>query len=154
VYDERAALVVHALKYRERPGLAPFLAGPLAAALPPAPRPDAVLEVPLHPARQRERGYNQAGRLAEALADRIGVPRLGGVLARVRPTHAQARLGPRERRTNLAGAFAVERAGWITGREVLIVDDVLTTGATFDACFEAVIAAGGRPSGVALAWAQ
>ncbi len=157
VYDERVALLVHALKYHERPRLARGLAEALARALPPRPggaRFDLVVEVPLHPARVRERGYNQAGLLAEALADRIGVPRLERILERVRPTRPQARLGPAERRANLTGAFRVRRPEWLEGRNVLIVDDVLTTGATLEACFEAVSAAGAHPTGVALAWAQ
>ncbi len=153
-YDERAARVVHALKYGERPTLARGLAVEIAKALPPRPRPELVIEVPLHPARLRERGYNQAARLAESLADAIGVPRIAGVLRRTRSTRAQARLGPEERRRNLAGAFAVEHAEWIDGREVLLVDDVITTGATFEACAEALIEAGARPVGAALAWAQ
>lgn len=154
LYDERAALAVHALKYGERPSLAPFLARAMAQALPPAPRPDLILEVPLHAARLRERGYNQAARLAESLADAIGVPRIAGVLRRTRATRAQARLGPEARRRNLAGAFAVEHREWIEGREVLLVDDVITTGATLEACAEALIAAGARPTAAALAWAQ
>ena len=163
VYDERVALLVHALKYRERPRLARELGAALARALPPGPqvtgggataRFDLVVEVPLHEARLRERGYNQAALLAEALADRIRVPRLAGALARVRPTPPQARLGPAERRANLAGAFRVRRPQWLEGRNVLIVDDVLTTGATLEACFEALSQAGAHPTGVTLAWAQ
>ena len=55
---------------------------------------------------------------------------------------------------NLAGAFRAPRPGWLEGRNVLVVDDVLTTGATLEACFEAVRSAGGRPTGAAVAWAQ
>ena len=163
VYDERVALLVHALKYHERPRLARALGAALARALPPGPqgvgggatgRFDLVVEVPLHAARLRERGYNQAALLAEALADRIGVPRLAGALERVRPTPPQARLGPAERRANLAGAFRVRRPQWLKGRNVLIVDDVLTTGATLEACFDALTQAGAHPTGVTLAWAQ
>ena len=154
VYEERAALLVHALKYAERPGLADELGGPLAAALPPAPGWDLVLEVPLHPARERERGYNQAACLADALANEIGVPRLPRALERVRVTRPQARLGQEERRRNLAGAFRLRRPEWLEGRSVLIVDDVLTTGATLEACLEALAGAGASPTGVALAWAQ
>ena len=166
VYDERVALLVHALKYHERPRLARELSAALARALPRAmwtsggagagagTRFDLIAEVPLHETRRRERGYNQAGLLAESLADRIGVPRLAGAIERVRSTRPQARLGPAERRANLAGAFRVRRPEWLAGRNVLIVDDVLTTGATFEACFDALIGAGARPTGAALAWAQ
>ena len=166
VYDERVTLLVHALKYHERPRLARALSAALARALPQATwspgkpgagvsgRFDLVVEVPLHEARLRERGYNQAALLSECLAERIGVPRLAGSLERVRPTRPQAQLGPAERRANLAGAFRVRRPEWLAGRNVLIVDDVLTTGATLEACFDALEHAGAHPTGVALAWAQ
>jgi ComF family protein len=154
VYDERAALLVHALKYGGRPGLADALAERMARALPAAPAPDLVTAVPLHPARRRERGYNQAWRLAEGLADRLGVPALEDVLERVRHTPAQARLDPAARRRNLAGAFRVRDAGRYRDRRVLIVDDVLTTGATLDACLATLARAGARPVGAVLAWAQ
>ncbi len=154
VYDPRAACVVQTLKYGERPGLARALGEALHAALPPPAPFDLVIEVPLHPARRRERGYNQAGLLADALAERLGVPRLERALERVRPTPPQARLDARARRENLAGAFRARHPRWLAGREVLIVDDVLTTGATFEACFAALEIAGARAVGVALAWAQ
>lgn len=155
LFDERAAAVVHALKYDDRPGLAVPLGAELAGALPEAwRRPDLVLEVPLHPARQRERGYNQSAELADALAEALASPRLPGALRRVRATPPQARLGPAARRANLAGAFAIERPARLRGRRVLLVDDVVTTGATLDAALAALHDAGAVAAGVALAWAQ
>ena len=154
LYDERASRVVHALKYQGRRGLAAGLGIELARVVPPAPRMDLVLAVPLHSARRRERGYNQAGLLAEALAGAIGVPRLEGAGERVRDTRPQARLDPRARRANVAGAFRVKDPDRLEGRNVLLVDDVITTGATFEACLEALGRAGARAAGVALAWAQ
>lgn len=155
VYDERAAAIVQALKYGERPGLASALGPALAAALPAdLPRSDLVLDVPLHAARERERGYNQAARLADALALATRTPRLERAVERVRATPAQARLGARERRENLAGAFRVRRPGALEGRRVLLVDDVITTGATLEGCLTALRSAGAEAHGVALAWAQ
>jgi ComF family protein len=155
VFDERAALVVHALKYRARPALAAPLGPALAAAVPGVwRRPDLVVEVPLHAARERERGYNQAGLLADALAEVLEAPRLHGALRRVRATRPQARLGEASRRSNVAGAFAATRPASLAGRRVLIVDDVMTTGATLAACLETLQAAGARAAGVTLAWAQ
>jgi ComF family protein len=154
IYDESAALVVHALKYDERPHLAKALGEEMARTLPPGYRPDLVLEVPLHRTRRRERGYNQAAVLADSLAVAVAAPRLPGALVRVRPTQAQARLGPAGRRANLAGAFRVRRPAALEGRSVLIVDDVLTTGATLEACLVPLHAAGANASAVALAWAQ
>jgi ComF family protein len=154
IYDESAALVVHALKYGERPGLGEPLGAEMARTLPQGYRPDLVLEVPLHRARRRERGYNQAAVLADAVAEALAAPRLPGALTRVRPTRPQARLGPAERRANLAGAFRVERPGSLAGRSVLIVDDVLTTGATLEACLGPLRRAGAEATAIALAWAQ
>ncbi|MCC6349934.1 MAG: ComF family protein [Candidatus Eisenbacteria bacterium] len=155
LFDERAAALVHALKYHGRPALAVPLGAEMAAALPAAGRPaDLVLEVPLHPARLRERGYNQSAALADALAEAIGVPHLPDALRRVRATAPQARLGPAARRANLAGAFAIERPSWLRGRRVLLVDDVVTTGATLDAALSALHDAGAIAAAVALAWAQ
>jgi ComF family protein len=154
VYDERAAAVVHALKYGGRRGLAAGLAGELARVVPPGPGADLLMAVPLHSARRRERGYNQAGLLAAALAGRIGVPLLDGAMERVRDTRPQARLDPRARRDNVAGAFRVKSPAALEGRSILLVDDVITTGATLEACLDALARAGARASGVALAWAQ
>ena len=154
LYDERAACVVHALKYHGRTSLAAGLAPELARAVPPTPRADLVLAMPLHPARRRERGYNQAQLLAHALATHIGVPCLDGALERVRHTQPQARLGPVARRANVAGAFRVRRPDWLERRSVLIVDDVMTTGVTLEACLEPLARAGAEAAGVALAWAQ
>jgi ComF family protein len=108
--------------------------------------------VPLHAARERERGYNQAAALADALAATLAAPRLPRALRRLRATRPQAQLSERERRANLAGAFGLERPASLAGRRVLVVDDVMTTGATIAACLEALRAAGAVAAGVALAW--
>ncbi len=153
IYDERAAAMIHALKFGERPGLATTLAVELARVVPPG-RFDLVLAVPLHAERRRERGYDQAGRLADALARAIGVPRLDGAIERVRATRPQARLGAADRRRNLDAAFRVSLAPWLAGRRVLLIDDVVTTGATLEACLGVLREAGATAEAAALAWAQ
>ncbi|MEI8241819.1 MAG: ComF family protein [bacterium] len=91
---------------------------------------DLVLPVPLHRQKQRDRGYNQAALLAAALAPRLGRPYAGDVLARTRATPTQTRLHADQRRRNVRGVFAVLAPEWVRGRTVLLVDDVMTTGAT------------------------
>lgn len=102
---------------------------------------DALLAVPLHRRRLRERGYNQADRLAGLLARRHGLPNLSRGLVRPRPTAVQSALPDRRRRTNVQNAFqARERA--VNGRRIALVDDVVTTGATADAAAAALLEAG------------
>jgi len=154
VYDERAAILIHALKYGERFGVAARLGLELARVAPPAFRPELILEVPLHPTRRRERGYNQAALLADAMSEHIGAPRVADALERIRPTRPQARLGLDARRANVLDAFRVRRPSWVKGRNVLVVDDVMTTGATLGACLAALARAGACAQGIALAWSQ
>ena len=154
VYDERAASVMSAFKYGGRPDLARLLAEVLAEAPRPIARPDLVTELPLHRARRRERGFDQAALLAQGLAGHIGVPWIPGVLERTRPTQAQARLDGTARRANLTGALRVMNPARLEGRRVLVVDDVITTGATLEAGLAALGACGVEAAAVAVAWAQ
>jgi predicted amidophosphoribosyltransferase len=106
---------------------------------------DAVLPVPLHPRKLRRRGFNQA--LDLALAGRERSPTAPAVerrlLRRVKDTRELGRSGPAARREELAGAFAVaDRGSRVRGRRFLVVDDVMTTGATLDGCAAALLDAG------------
>jgi ComF family protein len=133
---------IHTYKYRPRPQLARAFADPLRRAVLAAGTVVPALSfVPLHPQRQRERGFNQAERVAAHLARGLGVPLVGG-LTRVRATPAQVGLGQAERRINLAGAFQW-RASQAPPAGLALVDDVCTTGATLTAAAQAVEAAGG-----------
>lgn len=136
---------IHELKYRGKRKVArrlaqALLAVPGAAELLPA---DSVLvPVPLHPRRERERGFNQAERLAAALSDARCLRHEPRALVRRLDTPSQTGLSARERRENVAGAFAVRRRAAVAGRSVVLVDDVLTTGATARACARALRDAG------------
>lgn len=113
-----------------------------------------VVPVPLHWTRRIRRGFNPAALLAAGLAEAIGLPFSPEALRRRRRGRRQVGLGRRERRRALAGVFVVppRAARSIRGREVLLVDDVVTTGATLEACAEALRAAGARRvAGFALA---
>jgi ComF family protein len=105
---------------------------------------DIVVPVPLHPRRLAERGYNQSALLARAVANELDVPFAPRALERCRQTAQQARLGRAERLENMAEAFDVRDKRIVSMRSVLIVDDVLTTGATLLACRQALEKAGAR----------
>jgi ComF family protein len=93
-----------------------------------------VTSVPLFHARQRERGYNQAEILARGLAARLHKPFYRGILCRIRRTETQTHLTARQRAANVSGAFRAGRSRRIAGRSILLVDDVMTTGATLSEC--------------------
>jgi len=101
-----------------------------------------MVPVPLHPARKRERGYNQAELLAGELARRSGLEVVADALVRRRDTRSQTGLSAAGRRQNVRGAFVVRRRGRVAGRVVVLVDDVVTTGATAMACARALSEAG------------
>ena len=134
--------VVHAFKYRNYRVAAPLLASALAQFLDEKPMPgDTLAPVPLHPKKLRERGYNQAGLLARGLAKATGMPVNGNLLSRTRHGQAQAFSASRQqRRENIKEAF--ECRANVSGRNIILVDDVCTTGSTLDACAHALKEAG------------
>ena len=144
-FDEVARILVHGLKYHDRADLAPTLgrwmrragAELLAEA-------DLLMPVPLHWRRAWARRYNQSGALATVIGRQCGVAVAGHILKRVRPTLQQTGLSRTERAQNVQGAFQVPpaRRGEVEGRRVVLVDDVLTSGATVDACARALLRAG------------
>lgn len=141
--------IVHALKYRGWHTLAKSMAKRMAALPLPAEAAEEVrivIPVPVSQARLRERGYNQAGKLAAELARLRGWQSRADLLLRDRSTGTQTALHRTERRANVLGAFRVprERAGELTAEHVLLVDDVWTTGATALACADVLLDAGAR----------
>ncbi|HEV8445535.1 MAG TPA: double zinc ribbon domain-containing protein [Gemmatimonadaceae bacterium] len=141
--------VVHALKY----GGWHRVAGELSARMARCEWPRDVVEeraaiipVPLSEKRQRERGYNQSERLARGLADAWRIPLWNDVLTRTRHTETQTRLAPDERFRNVTGAFSARVAARdaLRGAHVVLVDDVVTTAATLNACAAALCAGGAR----------
>jgi len=103
---------------------------------------EAVVPVPLHPDKEKSRGFNQARLLAKRLGRQKNIPLMAGRLVKVRPTAAQTSLGAREREINLKGAFQVKKAAGLKGKVVLLVDDVYTTGSTIRECSRALRKAG------------
>ncbi len=103
-----------------------------------------LVPVPLHPRRCRERGFNQSELLASALARRSSLPIAPRALVRRRDTPTQTGLSAAQRRDNVRGAFAIRERAKVAGRIVVLVDDVLTTGATARECAAALLGAGAR----------
>jgi len=134
-----------ALKYQGRLSVAPFLGKLLAETVlerlgsDPA---DAVVPVPLHPTRLRERTFNQAQVLAQELAHRLDLPCWKHLLLRCNPTPPQTDLPRQERLKNVAHAFTIQSDPFLRCSRVLLIDDVLTTGATANACAKLLKTAG------------
>ncbi|TDK23158.1 ComF family protein [Luteimonas aestuarii] len=129
------------LKFHRDLAAGHLLAGCMAEAFAGLPRPDALIAVPLHPARLRRRGYDQALELARPLAHTLGIPLLQGALVRARATTAQSRLDAAQRKRNLRGAF-LATARTPLPAHLALVDDVMTTGATLQAAATALRRAG------------
>jgi len=148
IYEAPLREALHALKFAGRRALAGPL-GDLAAEQCVASLPDgieALIPVPLARERERERGFNQATLLARRIGRRLDVPTRPRWLARIRATRPQSDLSAAERRANVRGAFGASDR--VAGRHVLLVDDILTTGATLDACARALQNAGAQRVGV------
>jgi ComF family protein len=144
-FDDVARALVHALKYGDRLDLAPLLGGWMARAgaelLDSA---DALVPVPLHWRRLWTRRFNQSAALAAAIARASGVAVAHAALRRVKATRQQVGLSRSERAGNVQGAFRVAPAAKaeVAGRRLVLIDDVLTSGATADACARALLRAG------------
>jgi len=147
VYDEASRDLILKFKHADRVDLARTFSrwlGRAAAEL--LAEADAVAPVPLHPQRLIRRRYNQAAEIARPLARAAGLAYLPDALVRGRATDSQGEKSGAGRRRNVQGAFTVPEAGrrQIKGRRILLVDDVLTTGATAEACAKALLTAGAR----------
>ena len=105
---------------------------------------DVIVPVPLHRWRLLWRSYNQSALLANALGRLAGKPVIPDALVRAKSTPSQGRLDRTARRRNMAGAFRVHRPKGVDGKRILLIDDVLTTGATVEACTRALLAEGAQ----------
>jgi ComF family protein len=139
-----ADALVHALKYEGWKELAGTMAQRMADAMAPVPGEALVTHVPTTTARRRRRGYDQAEVLAEAVAERLGFPRICALERRGGAT--QVRLSPEARRQNVKGKFRISPSSRsrMRGVEVILIDDVLTTGATATAAASVLGEAGVR----------
>jgi competence protein ComFC len=147
IYDGRLVRAILLLKWERMDPLGAWFAerlaeivlresGKLAA--------DVVVPVPLHRDRERERGYNQAGLISKPLARRLGLPHKAVLLMRTRPRPNKQVLSLEERWESVRGAFATRPGSQVDKKRVLLVDDVMTTGATLDACARALLESGAK----------
>lgn len=140
-HDVPLKTAIHQFKYEDLRCLAPLLGGLMAgrwqALAPDGWHPEVIVPIPLHPSRQRQRGYNQAALLARELGAHLGCPVEEKTLVRVKATAPQVGLGLEDRRTNVRGAFGC-RDGRLHGKKVLLVDDVCTTGSTLESACLAI----------------
>jgi len=148
IYDPAVRRLIHLFKYADKTALRrPFsrlMLDFIERFGIPAGRFDLMMPVPLHHARLRERGYNQARLLAEAVAGPLGLRMVPDGLARRRHTRNQARLRPKERWTNLDEAFKITQPGLVNNKRVMIVDDLMTSGATLSGIARVLKRAGAR----------
>jgi len=134
-YQNSLKKAIHTFKYRDDPALAASLSHLLMDSLKKVSedfQPKRVIPVPLHPRRLRQRGYNQALELAKPVARQLEVLLDNRLLERIRPTLPQQDLDARARRSNLRNAFAL--TGGLHGEDLLLIDDVMTTGTTAREC--------------------
>ena len=141
-YEGAAKELIHVRQYRSDATVAPVLGMYMCAALLRSPHNhwDAVIPVPLHPERLRRRGYNQAALLARLIADCFQLPMREALLTRVKWTRSQTTRNREQRRAAMHGVFQADSKA--AGLHILLVDDVLTTGATASACAQALLEAG------------
>lgn len=129
------------MKYHGEWARAEYLADLMLEALPDLVPADALTAIPLHPSRLKQRGSNQSALLAKSLGDRSKVP-IVDALVRTRRTLPQVGLGAEARRENMRAAFAISPTAHISQRRFVLVDDVITSGATSGACAEVLLANG------------
>ena len=137
--------VIHRFKYTRELWFEPFLVELWlngARETLKAERFDALVPVPLHPYKQREREFNQAERLARAISREVKVPVRNNLIERVVFTRTQTRLDRQARAENVKRAFSMRKSLRLNGERLLVIDDVLTTGATTSACAKALLDGG------------
>ncbi len=140
--DGIARGLVHDLKYKDRPELGHYMGrhyGHLLSESDLFGKVDLIIPVPLHSNRYAYRGYNQSETFAEGLSSSMGIPMRTGIVSRERETMTQTKKTRVERFKNVDGAFHITTPEPLIGKHILLVDDVLTTGATLEGCAQEII---------------
>ena len=152
LYNETAQKLLHAFKYGSKTSLhktfVPLMIDFATRHQIPVHSFDIIAPVPLHPARLRERGYNQSNLLSLGLSRHWGIGHTEDLLIRRKNTPTQTELGAKQRWTNLEGAFKINDSAYVQGKSVLMVDDLFTTGATLHWAADTLKTAGAARVGV------
>lgn len=146
-YDERLQKIIHEMKFYRKPSLTRKIGEAMAGLVIQNNRLQSaqyLIPVPLHKIRMRERGYNQSVLLAKIVSQKTLIPVENDCLKRIRNTTPQSKLNAEQRRTNVVGAFRVSQKGKISGKTVILIDDVFTTGATLQECALRLLNSGAR----------
>ncbi len=144
--------ILHELKYRRNKNIGYYIGELLGRMMADAPRYqniDLLVPLPLFPKKEFKRGYNQAEILCQGIRKSLHKKVLSGVVVRNRSTETQTKKHRGERWTNVDGSFSVKNPEAITGKHILLVDDVITTGATMEACIQAILSVPGTKVSVA-----
>lgn len=144
--------LLHRLKYDNKPEIGEYLGRLFASELKKDIKDinfDFIIPVPLHPTRQKRRGYNQSDHFAVGLGKGLGIPVNSAAVKRVKKSQTQTRKSRLERWENVADIFEVVNQEAIDGKSILIVDDVMTTGSTLEACIVNLVSSGAREVSVA-----
>jgi len=152
LYNEPAQKLLHAFKYNAKTSLrktfVPLMIDFIDRHRIPVREFDLVSPIPLHPARLRERGYNQSALLSLGLSQHYGIKHTEDLLTRQKMTLTQTELGAKERWTNMSGAFKMKNSTDTKDKSILLIDDLLTTGATVSSAAETLKTAGAARVGV------
>lgn len=147
--DGKYKNLIYEIKYKSRKKLGFYLGKMLGERLVEKVSVDAILPIPLHPRRQKKRGFNQARQIALGMGEVLKIPVWDDVLKRLRNNVSQTGLSAEARLKNTEHLFQLQKNREITGKQLLLVDDVVTTGATVRACIEALQE--GQPGSISLA---
>ncbi len=146
IYNEPAQKLLHAFKYNSKTSLCktfvPLMIDFIDRYSLPLQQFDLITPIPLHPVRLRERGYNQSALLSLALSRHYGILHTENLIVRQKETQTQTELGAKQRWTNMEGAFRIKNSTDVVGKNVVLIDDLYTTGATVHSAAQALKTAG------------
>jgi ComF family protein len=142
VKDGSIQQMIHELKYNHKPDLGIFIGRLCASSMQGSvflQDIDGLAPVPLHPNREKKRGYNQSQKLAEGIASETGIPVLNGNLVRIVDNVSQTKQSKYERWSNTEGIFDVKDYSLFEGKHLLLIDDIITTGSTLESCVKTIL---------------